>query len=598
MAKTKVILYANNHFKYRLEGSRTWTPLIKDIEHEIEFNSGDRVELSSIKSLSKLKIKGAVKTVNIYSSDITSLEGAFEGTRELDHVEVNSSLHITNMEKTFKDSGILSFDIQTTDVINFIDTFNGTSRIEEINIDTASADDLTRTFKNSSVKSIENILPYKEKNVEEIFVNSKNIKSIDAINLSTVSDDLLRKGIFKGAEKIITGMDISFFRGKISARRKYFFIKDNEISSDHIFEMDTAGLKNEQSERGSISLLQKVDDTFDFGGKEFEIDIEPTKNEVSERMDIEIIQNTDDSSSFFVYESEIDFEQKNLLNSDNREYIQLLNIDSDDSFNLSNEIEIDIDSNLLNSSIRSIEELKATTITDDSFDLNTYDIELDIDAYNIDYIRNDLNISSLDDSFDNSKLLEMDIDSGSYDSDPLNDNSMVFMTDTFSRNDMISNTPLVQSLSYTSTYYGIFGQNQRVLNCSCQSIDLSNNMISNFSFEYVNKLNGNIIYEAASASRIFINFYGNKRLTININGTTMLDLSDIDQKGIFNFCRDGDNFYVYVNNELVGSGTKSFTPFTSNGVIKLHINGDGRIWNIRAFSRYITQNDVLYLNSN
>ena len=643
MSKVKVRLFADNHFKYKLEGSVAWIALIGNIEHEIEFNEGDRVEVSSIKSVSKLKIRGAIKEVDILSSDITNLDGAFEGTRELDTATVRSSVDIVSMDSTFKDSGVVTFDIQTSSVINMDDAFNGTHRIEEIEIDTRDVNSMNRTFLNSNVKKIANILPFKGKDIDQIFVGNKNLDDVDGLDLSNVSDSTLKKGVFTGSDKLITGMDISFFRGQVSVRKRYFLVEENKIDDTQLFEIDIDGEKLEISKRNLSILYQDTDDSFDFSRNEVEIDLEPQELEISTRDSTDVIGDvesdniadgslnlemditaitlenqreavdidkglTDNSSDQGFYQSEIDMEMdKNSFIMDNRANQQMEPTGSDDSSDNSNEFEMDIERfRLLNMDSRHPAELSSPD-SDDSSNLSMYNLEMDIDSSGDNNQRGNREVilGNIDDSIDDLYELEIDIDSSSENIDPLDDGSCIYYLDKRGLFDLIgqAEVTLLSTLRYSLSIKRFKGIDYCRQKNDVRKINITSPVVNDLSYSNISMIiqkedNGgnckieilNRLYITVSYTTLSFRLHGDSTFSVAISTTDSF---------ILTMTRDGDNFKVYIDTTLV---IESNHPVVQDGSIldiKTHSGSNSSfISNYKIFNRTLTYADVLNLNDN
>ncbi len=467
----KVILYADDHIRYKLEGSVAWVTLMGGEEHEINFPSNARVELSALKTVKHIKIIGGVKNVHISKSEIESLEKSFEGTNFLEGVYVRSDVSITNMESSFEGSSVLTFDIPTNAVTNYNKTFKDTYGLNEITVNTSSAHSMNETFKNSKATTINSVLPYKGNNIKEILFNNRELKNISGIDLTNADNTAIKRECVFGSNNIIEQLDISFNRRKISVRKLYAENEENIIDETKTLEMSIDSYPKMQRDSNQIDISSQ-DISSDTVNYVFEQDKElintflPMFHRQNYGSDLVRYTNTDNSSSIANYNFEIDNEHTNVLldmnyRAHNTINLEELNVDID--FNTA-DYNLQTDFNLanpwLNSAYRANDKDINTDDLDNTYDFNTYNVEIDFDSKRKEFVRgNNSIITNLEEDIAYDKVFQLDIDTYSSYVDPLGDGSQVLSLNNDDTADLIN--------GYEINYpYGVTISNNKVIDTS------------------------------------------------------------------------------------------------------------------------------------
>ena len=234
MAIKTITLAADKEFKYKLSTDSGFTTLAGGITHTIEVEEGSTIELKSSELVSAIKVGGDVKSVNIHKSAISNLQGAFKDTDRLETVIVNTSVPITNMDSTFKNSGVKEFDIETEAVTDFDNTFENATRIQEVDIDTSNAETMNATFSGAlSLVAIRHILPFKGNNVFNILKGTDKLEELSGIDLTYVDDvgELPNSPALKP-------LGLYLRDGKPQERKLYLVRSDMIADPNYTFEMD------------------------------------------------------------------------------------------------------------------------------------------------------------------------------------------------------------------------------------------------------------------------------------------------------------------------------------------------------------------------
>ncbi len=616
----KIILSADNIFKYRLYGSRSWTILTAG-EHEVEFSAGDRVEISSTSTVSHVKIKGHVKDVFVDSSEIETLDDSFSGTPSLDSVVINSSSQIKSMSGTFRDSGIVSFNIPTDDVVSFDSAFAETTRISDIDIVTSSASSLDNAFSDSSAKNIGDISSYSG-SASSLLTGSKVVYLDGGFNAGDlVGSDISRSEL---SNKMISEMDIVFCRGKVAEVKDYRVIDDNVIDESMNFEMSIEPSEIFTREPVTEESSDAIDESM-----MFEMDIEP--HEIITRGDFSIGEGLDDTFDGYM-NLEADIELLNDVDASRRDNVVISTYLDTSSDIMANMIEFDYSQENSELSSTRRDDVLITTTLDESMDYNSYLSEFDL-GYNEPYLnanrRDDVYVSTdLDDTFSpESYMLEFDMGAGYTDIDPFRDGSLVFSTGQESSVNRVDGSALPAPTggftnargTYINSYTGLdffFGANSSqtidvsgysptsrsgfltTLFARLADFDFGTGLLSTNSPVFLIK-NGSsenvlgLLVSSDSSARIYnISLYGKNdggfyesKISYQVGYLTSIESLCVTV--------DGSTYTMYVNGEDVGTGDITIADKSDVSTVTIGMaQNDTRSGDYKVFSRSLTSDEV------
>jgi hypothetical protein len=372
MAKVK--MYADNAFRYRLHGSRSWISLSGGEWHYANFNDGDRVEFSSTSSVANIKIIGAVSNINIEKSELSSLDGSFERNKSMSTAVVNSSTQIETMDSSFADSGIVTLTLDSSNIKSAVKAFENTKDLRVLNFDSSNLKDSTDMFAGSKVESIDSLSNMRDSTMTGMFDDAKNLRTLASIDLR---DSLLTSEDIDVSEDLMVAMGIEFSRKKIIVNKIYSVVEDNVIDDDYSFELDIQVKELTKTRESTPDVNDGLSTDID-GSQNIELDIkvkglEKTREstpDVNDGLDsvIDVSQNI---------ELDIKVKNEDLPNPRREPVIVDTGLDTSiDSVNYTLEMDIERTHELLPISRR--EPVVVNTGLDTSIDSLNYTLEMDV----------------------------------------------------------------------------------------------------------------------------------------------------------------------------------------------------------------------------
>jgi hypothetical protein len=236
VADKKVRIYSDKPVRWRIQGSQLWINLGGGQWNELPvFSGGERIEISSQLTVTVLKIHGDIKEVNIPNSELTNLNGSFEGTRNLNTVYLRSGATIDTMVDTFSSSGVVNFDIVTDGAVNLTGFAKNTFRLESAIMNVSNAVYKNNMFRESNLSSITSISGMTFQNSTNAFAYTKNLKRLGgAIDLRTEPNENMDSMSTVSSQWLNALYDISYLNGRIMQRKIY---SEDVIDDTMNFEM-------------------------------------------------------------------------------------------------------------------------------------------------------------------------------------------------------------------------------------------------------------------------------------------------------------------------------------------------------------------------